>query len=131
MIFIVHSFSETPGASRLKPVITVYTRGSPNQTKRFDSLIAAAFWAGVDYSEEDLKSVRIRQPGLSDESELANLVELATLLVQRQVDFTVEFSNDSRPASNQPRNGEKPRTPLLEPTERDEIPNQIPTLKED
>jgi len=113
----------------LKPAITVYSGGSNSKTKRFDSVISAAFWAGVDYADEDINSVKIRQPGIADETDLIGLIEFATLLVQRQINFSVEFpSEPRRPGSPQAGNEDKSRIPNLE-SEGVDIPGEFPTLK--
>ena len=113
----------------MKPVITVYSGGSNSKTKKFDSVIPAAFWAGADYADEDINSVKIRQPGISDESDLMNLIEFATLLVQRQINFSIEFPSESRPPDNsRPQSEEKPRVPLIEPDEV-RLESEMPTVK--
>jgi hypothetical protein len=116
----------------LNPLITVYSGGSNSKTKKFDSIISAAFWAGVDYGEEDINSVKIRQPGLSGEADVVNLIEFATLLVQRQINFTVEFSTESRPAGNpRPQNEEKPRMPVLERNGESSLESELVTFKKE
>jgi len=116
----------------MNPLITVYSGGSNSKTKKFDSIISAAFWAGVDYGEEDINSVKIRQPGLSAEADLANLIEFATLLVQRQINFNIEFSTEPRPAgAPRPENHEKPRLSMPEADEVTQLESEIVTSEKD
>ena len=75
----------------MKPNITVYSSGGPGETKKLDSFIAAAFWIGVDHAESDLESVKVRLPSESYDTDVASLLEFTALLVQRQINFSVEF----------------------------------------
>jgi len=75
----------------LKPIITVYSTGTTEQTKKFEGYISAAFWIGVDHAEGEVGSVKVRQPAESYDIEVATLSEFATLLVERQINFAVEF----------------------------------------
>jgi hypothetical protein len=101
----------------LKPVITVYSGGSNSKTKRFDSVISAAFWAGVDYADEDINSVKIRQPSLSADSDVMGLVEFTSLLVQRQINFSVEFSPEPHPAVSSEPERDKSHSPVAASTD--------------
>ncbi len=75
----------------MKPNITVYSRGGPEETKKLDGFISASFWIGVDHAEGDLESVKIRLPTESYDFDVATLIEFTTLLVQRQINFSIEF----------------------------------------
>ena len=85
----------------MKPIITVYSTGTTEQTKKFEGYISAAFWIGVDHAEGEVGSVKVRQPAESYDIEVATLSEFATLLVERQINFAVEFF--SEPTQQQPR----------------------------
>ena len=84
----------------MKPIITVYSTGTTEQTKKFEGYISAAFWIGVDHVEGDVNSVKVRQPVESYDAEVATLTEFADLMVQRQISFSVEFFTE--PAQRQP-----------------------------
>ncbi len=90
----------------MKPIITVYSRGTPNETKKFDGYITAAFWVGLEHLEGDLESVKIRQPNESYDLDVTNLAEFASLLVQRQINFSVEYFTEPPP--------QQPPSPLAE-----------------
>lgn len=75
----------------MKPIITVYSTGTVEQTKKFEGYISAAFWIGVDHAEGDVESIKVRQPVESYDNEVASLLEFASLMVQRQINFAVEF----------------------------------------
>ena len=51
----------------------------------------AAFWIGVDHTEGDLLSVKVRQPIQAYDEEVSTLGEFTELLVSRQVNFSIEF----------------------------------------
>ena len=75
----------------MKPNITVYSKSGPEETKKLDGFISAAFWVGVDQAEGDVKSVKIRLPTESYDYDVENMLEFTGLLVRRQINFTVEF----------------------------------------
>ena len=75
----------------MKPNISIYPMGAKDETKKFEGYISAAFWLGIDQAEGDLESVKVRQPVESYDSEVAALSEFTNLLVQRQINFSVEF----------------------------------------
>ncbi|MDA4126304.1 MAG: hypothetical protein OK452_03740 [Thaumarchaeota archaeon] len=75
----------------MKPIITVYSRGMPDQTKKFEGFITAAFWIGLYHTEGEMESVKVRQPNESYDNDVANLGEFTSLMVQRQINFSVEF----------------------------------------
>ncbi len=106
-----YSLQDTRSSLRLKPIITVYAKGRPDQTKKFDGFIQAAFWIGVDHAEGDLESVKVRQPDESYDADVANLLEFTNLMVQRQISFSVEFfaepPSDQEPRAEPP----EPRAP--------------------
>jgi hypothetical protein len=77
--------------SSLKPIITIYSTGTTEPTKKFEGYITAAFWIGVDHTEGEVASVKVRQPTESYDTEVELLMEFAALMVQRQINFTVEF----------------------------------------
>jgi len=98
----------------LKPIITVYSTGTAEQTKKFEGYISAAFWIGVDHAEGEVGSVKVRQPTESYDIEVATLSEFADLLVERQINFSVEFF--SEPTPPQPRAEAAPGAiPVAEP----------------
>jgi hypothetical protein len=75
----------------LKPIITIYSTGTAEPTKKFEGYITAAFWIGVDHAEGEVSSVKVRQPTESYDTEVELLNEFAGLMVQRQINFSVEF----------------------------------------
>ncbi len=81
----------------MKPIITVYSGGTQNETKKFDGFITAAFWVGLEHTEGDLESVKVRQPNEIYDVDVANLNEFTSLLVQRQINFSVEFFSEPEP----------------------------------
>jgi hypothetical protein len=78
-------------SSGLKPIITVCSGGSASLTKKFEGYIEAAFWIGLEHSEGDLESVKARQPNESYGTDVANLLEFCSLLVRREISFSIEF----------------------------------------
>jgi hypothetical protein len=75
----------------MKPIITLYMRGRPDETKKLDGFISAAFWVGIDQTENELESVRVRLPSEFYDLDVSNLVEFTSFLIQRQINFTVDF----------------------------------------
>lgn len=75
----------------MKPIITLYSTGTTQETKKFEGYISAAFWIGVDHAEGEVASVKVRQPTESYDTEVETLMEFAGLMVQRQINFSVEF----------------------------------------
>jgi len=75
----------------LKPIITIYSTGTNEPTKKFEGYITAAFWIGVDHTEGEVASVKVRQPTESYDTEVELLNEFSSLMVQRQINFSVEF----------------------------------------
>jgi len=75
----------------LKPIITIYSTGTTEPTKKFEGFIAAAFWIGVDHAEGEVASVKVRQPTENYDAEVELLMEFAGLMVQRQINYSVEF----------------------------------------
>ena len=75
----------------MKPIITIYSIGASEPAKKFEGYITAAFWIGVDHAEGEVASVKVRQPTESYDTEVELLVEFSSLMVQRQINFSVEF----------------------------------------
>jgi len=75
----------------LKPIITIYSTGTAETTKKFEGYITAAFWIGVDHSDGEVASVKVRQATESYDTEVELLMEFTGLMVQRQINFSVEF----------------------------------------
>ena len=75
----------------MKPIITVYSTGTAEPTKKFEGYITAAFWIGVDHAEGEVASVKVRQPTESYDTEVESLMEFTGLMVQRQINFSIEF----------------------------------------
>ena len=75
----------------MKPIITIYSTGTAEPTKKFEGYITAAFWIGVDHAEGEVSSVKVRQPTESYDTEVELLNEFTGLMVQRQINFSVEF----------------------------------------
>lgn len=75
----------------LKPIITIYSTGTSEPTKKFEGYITAAFWIGVDHAEGEVASVKVRQATESYDTEVELLNEFTALMVQRQINFSVEF----------------------------------------
>lgn len=87
----------------MKPIITLYSPGTTEPSKKFEGYISAAFWIGVDHAEGDIGSIKIRQPVESYDSEVASLTEFTSLMVQRQISFSVEFFTEpGAPAAAEP-----------------------------
>jgi len=124
------------GVSKMKPIITVYSRGAEDQPKKFEGFMEAAFWVGVDHAEGDLDSVKIRQPTESYDEEVSTLGEFTGLLVRRQINFAVEFFSEPRPMEEVARPNGVPEesgqeaAPLVL-TNGNEFQEQIAQLKED
>ena len=121
----------------MKPIITVYSGGTAKETKKFESFIEAAFWIGIEHLEGDLDSVRVRQPNESYDTDVANLSELSTLLVQRQINFSIEFFTEPLPSEESPPQlpGESPtHEPKTEPSasaEELDYETELDKLKEE
>ena len=90
----------------MKPIITVYSPGTTEETKKFEGYITAAFWIGVENAEGEGGSVKVRQPIESYDDEVAALGEFTKLMVQRQINFAVEFF--AEPTQPQAREDEGP-----------------------
>ena len=75
----------------MKPIITIYSTGTSEPTKKFEGYITAAFWIGVDHAEGEVASVKVRQATESYDTEVELLNEFTSLMVQRQINFSVEF----------------------------------------
>ena len=75
----------------MKPIITIYSTGTNEPTKKFEGYITASFWIGVDHAEGEVASVKVRQPTENYDTEVELLMEFAGLMVQRQINFSVEF----------------------------------------
>ena len=84
----------------MKPIITIYSTGTTEPTKKFEGYITAAFWIGVDHAEGEVSSVKVRQATESYDTEVELLKEFTGLMVQRQINFAVEFF--AEPAEAQP-----------------------------
>ena len=82
---------EAASIRHLKPIITIYSTGTNEPTKKFEGYITAAFWIGVDHTEGEVASVKVRQPTESYDTEVELLNEFSSLMVQRQINFSVEF----------------------------------------
>jgi hypothetical protein len=54
-------------------------------------LLNAAFWIGMGHSEDEVRSVTVRADPASFSSEGPVLQEFITLLIQREIDFSVDF----------------------------------------
>jgi len=75
----------------MKPNISIYSKAGPEETKKLDGFVEAAFWIGVDHAEGDLDTVKVRLPTESYDTDVAAMLEFTSLLVKRQVNFSVEF----------------------------------------
>ena len=96
----------------MKPIITVYSAGATEETKKFEGYITAAFWLGVENAEGEGGSVKVRQPIESYDDEVAALTEFAGLMVQRQINFAVEFF--AEPAQPEAQGGAGPANIIVE-----------------
>jgi len=114
-------YSQTRDSRRLKPIITLYSRGTPAQTKKFDGCIEAAFWIGVEYTEGDLESVKVRQPSEPYDTVVANLLEFSAMLVKRQINLSIEFFEEPPPEESPGRG--PPEEPPEESPEEPETPS--------
>jgi hypothetical protein len=120
----------------LKPIITLYSHGTPSPTKKFEGYIEAAFWIGLEYTDGDLMSVKARQPSEAYDTDVANLLEFSALMVRRQINFSVEFFEEPPPEEN-PRQGppDEPSvwlgTPSSKQAEDGDYKAQLAKLKED
>ena len=128
--------------SPMKPNITVYSRTGPEETKKLDGFIEAAFWIGGDHAESDLETVKVRLPSQSYDSDVASMLEFTSLLVARQINFSVEFFSEPVPGSSAPINlnyREEPLEPVstgpnaLQQLERGDFDyeGELSKLKED
>jgi len=76
----------------LKPIITLYSEGRAELTKKFDNFVDAAFWVGVESAEQDLESVKIRLSPMEDyDVDVADAKHFSSLLVDRGINFSFEF----------------------------------------
>ena len=76
----------------MKPIITIYSEGKAELTKKFDNFVHAAYWIGVESAEEALDSAKIRLSPLEDyDCDVANAKDFASLLVERGINFSFEF----------------------------------------
>lgn len=98
----------------MKPIITIYSGGTPSQTKKFDGFMEAAFWIGLEHSDGDLESVKVRQPSESYDTDVANLLEFSALMVKRQINFSIEFFEEPPLAENPEQSLLKEPSPDLE-----------------
>jgi hypothetical protein len=57
-----------------------------------EGLVTAAFWIGMEHSEDEVRSVTISADPASLSNEGHELQEFITLLIQREIDFMVDFS---------------------------------------
>ena len=94
----------------MKPIITIYTTGTAEPTKKFEGYITAAFWIGVDHADAEVASVKVRQATESYDTEVEMLMEFTGLMVQRQINFSVEFFAEPAEA----RMGETVQEPVSE-----------------
>ena len=88
------SFAMSRAPHKLKPIITLYSQGADSEAKKFEGFIEAAFWIGVDHTDKDLASVKVRQPSQSYDEEVSTLKEFTELLVKQQINFSVEFFSE-------------------------------------
>ena len=56
-----------------------------------EGLVNAAFWIGLEHSEDGVRSVVVSADPASFSKEGPELQDLVTLLVQREIDFAVDF----------------------------------------
>ncbi len=121
----------------MKPIITVYSRGGPEETKKLDGFIAAAFWMGIDHAEHDLESVKVRLPSESYDFDVSSLMEFTSLLVQRQINFSVEFFTEPpvpHPAASMSVEASvkgEPQTPELVDVEEFDYETELTKIKEE
>lgn len=120
----------------MKPIITLYSQGAPSLTKKFEGYIEAAFWIGLEYTDGDLISVKVRQPNESYDTDVANLLEFSALMVRRQINFSVEFfeeppleENPEQGPPEEPSAGPEPSS--SEPAKGVDYKAQLAKLKED
>jgi hypothetical protein len=120
----------------MKPIITLYSQGQPALTKKFEGYIEAAFWIGLEYSDGDVISVKARQPSESYDTDVANLLEFSTLMVRRQINFSIEFFEEP-PSKEDLEQGQPeepsagPETPSSEPAKTIDYRAELNKLKED
>lgn len=119
----------------MKPKITVYLRGGPAETKKLDSFISAAFWIGVDHAENDLQSVKVRLPSESYDTDVSTMLEFTSLLVRRQINFSVEFFTEPPPRETAVLNPEAEPSPEVRnraPKDGDsEFEKELDRMKDD
>ena len=127
--------SKTRYPRRLKPIITLYSRGAPALTKKFEGYIEAAFWIGLEYTDDDLESVKARQSSESYDTDVANLLEFSALMVKKQINFSIEFFEEPPPKENleQSPPDEPPVGPGTSslPAEEVDYRDELKNLKED
>jgi hypothetical protein len=71
--------------------VLIHTSTPPGQTLELEGLVSAAFWIGMGHSEDEVRSVTISADPASLSNEGPELQEFITLLVQREIDFLVDF----------------------------------------
>lgn len=72
--------------------VLVRTNASPDRSLGLEGLVSAAFWIGVEHSEDDVRSVTVDVDAVSLTKEGPELQEFVTLLIQREIDFSVGFA---------------------------------------
>jgi len=76
----------------MKPIITLYSEGKAELTKKFDNFVHAAYWVGVESAEQDLESVKVRLSPLEEyDADVGDAKNFASLLVDRGINFSFEF----------------------------------------
>jgi hypothetical protein len=71
--------------------VLIHSNTSPGQTLELEGLLTAAFWLGMEYSDDDVRSVTVSSDPASLSNEGPALQEFITLLIQREIDFLVDF----------------------------------------
>ncbi len=118
----------------MKPHITVYSSGGPQETKKLDGFISAAFWIGVDHTEGDLASVKVRLPSESYDYDVASLTEFTSLLAQRQINFSVEFFTEpplrDAPSQKVAETKQSGSVPAVDPLKEADFEGELAKIKE-
>ena len=77
-----------------------------------EGFVTAAFWIGMEHSDDEVRSVTVRADSASFSSEGPELREFLALLIQRGIDFSVDFlpERGKKPVPRDP-GGSAPKAP--------------------
>jgi hypothetical protein len=79
--------------------VLVRSIGPPDQTLELEGLVNAAFWIGMEHGDDEVRSVTVTADPASFSTEGPGLQELITLLIRREIDFSIDFLPEGRKKS--------------------------------